>query len=99
MTGSPANSWSAVPFCGSSVMNSRTLLRSYSGPVSSQATGMVTACPLVVAAVLLGHSGRPSGAQSGFVWMSAPVASGISKRLEPSARTITRSPAAPAPAV
>ena len=66
-------------------MNSRTSLRSYSGPVSSQATGMETGCPIVVAAVELGQSGRPSGAQSAFVWMSAPVASGISKELEPSA--------------
>ena len=41
-----------MPFCGAWVMNSLTSDLSYCGPVSVHCTGMVTACPLVAAAVL-----------------------------------------------
>jgi hypothetical protein len=93
--GSPANSCLVVPFAGGVITDSLTSVCSYAGPVSVQATAIVTGVFAVVVAALSGQTGRASGAQSGLPSKSFPPSSwarSIGIELVLSARSITSFP-------
>ena len=82
-----------VPFVGPSPTNSLTLLRSYSGPVSLQATGIESGTPVVAWTTLFGQCGpavrRPVGVAVEVV--GAGVLASEIGGCDPSARTIISS--------